>query len=222
MFISIFIFTGCSTVSEDLLLAVCGSYAVPGMVCWDLKDASFSCKVLERDSENRVLFLYQTTSLITGQLERQYVICQKASDRHVFFYEDLCYFPASCIQDMDTFKNINDWNQPLDESRMSRRDFQISFDLFIVSDSQLEYNKSEKACCEALGIDSSQLQKLLLLDVNPAGQELLLLTVIDNTSEKAFLAVVDTDYSVTYVSADQNPMEQVRVLKQESSWVYSQ
>ena len=70
LFVMVCSFSACSDESEDMKLAVCGSYAVPGMFCHDLKGGTYSCDVIERDSYGRILFLYETASVITEKNEK--------------------------------------------------------------------------------------------------------------------------------------------------------
>lgn len=42
-------------VSSDALV-VCGSYAVPGMFCFDLKGGTYDLEILEEDSQGRIMY----------------------------------------------------------------------------------------------------------------------------------------------------------------------
>lgn len=77
--------SGCVDESENLKLAACGSYAVPGMFCHDLKGGTFTCNVVERDSYGRILFWYETTNIITRNKEKVYLICQEMDSKYVYF-----------------------------------------------------------------------------------------------------------------------------------------
>lgn len=57
IFTCLLMFTGCLSQSESHNLAVCGSYAVPGMICYELKGNTFNCEVIEKDTYGRILFL---------------------------------------------------------------------------------------------------------------------------------------------------------------------
>ena len=123
------VITGCTGISEEKGLAACGSFAVPGMFCFDLKGGSFSCEVLERDAQGRILFLYETTSCITNNWEKAYVICQRLESATVYFYEDMCYLFATDSVGLEALKDKNDWSKPLNNEKMAKRDFNVSADL---------------------------------------------------------------------------------------------
>ena len=142
----IILITGCTRISVDKELAACGSFAVPGMFCSDLKGGSFSCKVLERDTQGRILFSYETTSCITNNWEQAYVICQRSDPSAVYFYEDICYILAADTADLEVLKTANDWNKPLNEEKLAKREYGVSADLFLVTSDKLELPKIIDAC----------------------------------------------------------------------------
>ena len=75
--ILLFAVSGCRSRSQELDLAICGSYAVPGMFCWDLKGGTFDVEVLETDEEGRILFSYSAENIITHQIDTALVVCKK-------------------------------------------------------------------------------------------------------------------------------------------------
>ena len=124
--VMVLLFSGCMSESEELKMAACGSFAVPGLVCHDLKGGSFNCKVTQRDDFGRVLFLYETVNVITGNQEKAYVICQRMDSDRVYFYEDICYESlADGTADLDQLKLVNDWGKPLNTEAMSGRKYRI-------------------------------------------------------------------------------------------------
>ena len=70
------VLAGCGHVSQSLELAVCGSYGVPGMMCFDLKGDSYSCEIKETDSSGRILFTYAAYNQIAQEDAVFLVICQ--------------------------------------------------------------------------------------------------------------------------------------------------
>lgn len=219
--IIVFIITGCFDESESMKLAVCGSYAVPGMFCYELKGDTFSCNVSERDKEGRILFIYETKSAISNNVESAYVICQKIDSQYVYFYEDICYQLSTNEKfDIETLKELNDWDKSLDESKMSKRKHDISMDLFIMTESQLDHNKVVLLCCRAFDVDDSQIEFLTVLDVNQSGQAIYLLSIEqDDITEKHFV-LADTNYEISFVEVDADSIDQLSVLKKENGWIY--
>ena len=80
---------------------------------------------IETDSYGRILFVYVTYGYNNKINHRSNwaFVCQK-SDEHYVYYYDNCYIN---IQDkeltnseLDTIKQMNDWNEPLNESKCSK------------------------------------------------------------------------------------------------------
>lgn len=217
--VMVLLFSGCMSESEELKMAACGSFAVPGLVCHDLKGGSFDCKVTQRDDFGRVLFLYETVNVITGNQEKAYVICQRMDSDRVYFYEDICYDSlADGTAGLDQLKLVNDWGKPLNTEAMSGRKYRISFDLFLMMDSETDYNELRKAVCTALDLQKQQVKSLVILDANPAGQELYFLSVEGGES---YLVLLAEDASVFWVDTEDLSQSQIHTFKQESGWVFA-
>ncbi|MBQ9148767.1 MAG: hypothetical protein IJX69_04285 [Oscillospiraceae bacterium] len=213
-------FVGCQSRSQSLDLAICGSYGVPGMFCTDLKGEASTCNVLETDAQGRILFEFTNLSVITGKEETAIVICQKYDSEHVYFYEDQCYIlgavEESAIADL---KEQNDWGCALDEKKMAKRSNQLSLDLYIVTDSKLDYQKVQAACCEALEIDKAEIRELCFLDQDPTGQTMYWLSA--ETAD--YYIIVNTEYEAAFIAAE-NPQpdaEAIADFKQNNGWKYS-
>lgn len=86
----------------------------------DLKGSEASCEVVETDDYGRTLFLYSAPSVISDKVETVAVICQKNTKEGVFFYTGDCFdFTEKSVDDFSRLKERNDWNMPLNESKMS-------------------------------------------------------------------------------------------------------
>ena len=218
----LFSFSSCGSVDIHLELALCGSYAVPGMFCADLKGGS-SCEILEEDGQERILYEYTTYNNISEKEENVLVICQKIDDSYVYFYEDLCYLtPGYTAEDIDHFKNVNDWDKAIDESKLSRRTNHISFDLFIMVDSLLEHNSVREACIRATQLKSDQIKTITILDTDEHEAALYLLIGENNGKKQQFLVIVDTNYHAAamgitdgFVSPDS-----IASFKRDNGWIY--
>ncbi len=213
--------SGCMDLSEDKMLAVCGSYASPGMFCSDLKGgngAPFSIHIIEKDSEERILFLYETTNHISNEWDSVYVICQKIEEKYVYFYEDIGYMVADDNIDLEELKALNDWGMPLNAERMSRRPLKVSFDLFIMDDSELLFNEIKVAVCETLDVDTEEIKQLTRLDVNENGQELYWLSLGEERYEDCYLIMVNPNLEVAYTKADNNYRQQLAEFRKKGEW----
>lgn len=216
-------FVSCKDTVPRLEMAVCGSYGVPGMICYDLKGGKFDCEILEEDSHGRILYEYTTKNVITDKEETTLVICQMFDSEYVYFYEDKCYLlPGYENSEIDTLKEQNDWNEALDQSKMSRREINISFDLVLITDSEIETNSVRSVCRKKLGINDKQLEELCVLDTDHNGHELYWLCVLSNESEAHYLVVASTGYAVSIFPLEDGVMDSAAIaeFKRESGWIY--
>ena len=197
------VLSGCSQQSKTINLAICGSYAVPGMFCQNLKGGSFQCEILETDSKGRILFTYATRNEITGRDEKAVVICQSIDDKNVYFYEDICYLlgdPSN--EQIETLKVSNDWEKDIDHSKMAKRSNETTLDLNIVLQNDLNTNKAIDLCIDKLSIPSDSGCDLLLVDENQEGQAIFLLTVKTETNEQKYLVMINEEYDIHCVAID--------------------
>lgn len=214
-------FAGCSGVSRDIGLAVCGSYSVPGMFCADLKGGSFSCHILEQDSFGRTLYQYEAWDSITEQTENALIVCQAQDDMYVYFYEDICYSlePIDRI-DLESFKKHNDWECPLDYSKTAKRPCSVSFDLYINSGARLDSTKLAAVFCKAMSIDLTQLDSVVFLDCDLIGHELYLVRVINNEESSQFLLISDRKYNIAMMKIINKAIipSDISQFKQQNHW----
>ncbi len=218
-----YLLTGCITrpVAQSRALAVCGSYAVPGMLCNDLKGGTYDCSVLDTDSEGRILFSYTTLNTITDKKETVLIICQSAGSKYVYFYEDICYFMGDPSDSaIETLKKQNDWDCDLDFSKMTRRANNISFDHVLITEDELDYRKIRTACCRAFEIQESQIKDLYILDYNENQQAMYILELEEGNDSERYCVVVNEFYEVCYISINDIDTfySEIAGFKQESGW----
>ena len=103
--------------------------------CWSngevVKDSEI--ELLETDSYGRVMFLYHEGISDWG---RGYGILQKSQDGYAYFYEDDCVLVSGDVwnghdeyfhekwfieEELDAFKVRNDWDQPLNEEKCTKK-----------------------------------------------------------------------------------------------------
>lgn len=216
------ILTGCRLSHDSFLdLAICGSYGVPGMLCADLKGGNFDCEVLEIDSQGRTLFSYTTRNVITEKEETAIVICQVIDSECVYFYEDRCYiFGNPTASEFVSLKEQNDWNCELDYRKMVSRCKEVSFDLFLVVESGLEYSNVCSACSKELNIEQAQIKELCILDKDSNNHELYWLVLERNGIFEKYCILVDSNYKIAYMKA-QGSLEdcaKIASFKQRNGW----
>jgi hypothetical protein len=215
--------TACTSGAKSHELAICGSYGVPGMFCPELKGGTYECSIIDTDSQGRILYEYITQSVIAEEEVTAVVVCQMIDKDYVYYYEDQCYVLAPYTdEDIGALKSKNDWNQPLDRTKMSRRSNKVTLDLFIHKDSQLEYKEVRSACSNTLNIAESRISLLTILDIDPAGNELYWLEIGDDKQGGAYYAIVNLDYEVAILSYEHSAMDngELRAFKQVNGWRY--
>ena len=219
-FVLMLLLSSCEKKINEHELALCGSYGVPGMFCYDLKGENYSCSILEQDEYGRILYEYTTASVISGESETAIVICQKIDPDYVYFYEDICYDVSDNVnQDTSTLKAANDWNKSLNNSKMSRRKNSVSLDLVIERDSLLNYRTVRSSTCEAFGIVEDQIKELCIMDEDYNGNELYFLRVSQNQS---YFLLINSNYEIALLEIDsiQSAYSNITAFKKDNGWVY--
>lgn len=213
------------TMSADthLELALCGSYAVPGMFCADLKGGTHDVTILEEDDYGRIMFSYSAPNTITQKEETALVICQQINEDYVYFYEDICYLlKEHDNHDIEIIKALNEWNRPLDYTKMSKRTNQISFDLFIVTESSMPYANVIQEVSEELGVEASQIVQLQFIDMDNTGNELYWGCTMVNDNVRFYMMHISSTSGVTTMELqeDVNISDIIAGFKLENGWTY--
>ncbi len=184
-------FCSCFSVNIDSSLLICGAYAVPGMFYPEIKGSVTSCDVLEEDEYGRILFLYTAPNVITDKNETVAIICQKNTKENVYFYENDCYkLLSENSYDLSQLKQSNDWNQPLNENKMTYRKKAVSYDNVIITGSAFDIEKIKDICCKHFVVNSSDIIELCLDDVKPNGTSVFYIEFLHNGNlEKIFLSI---------------------------------
>ena len=200
-----------------------GSFAVPGMLCADVKGSRANCEILETDNQGRILFYYETFCVITQKKESSIVICQKYESDYVYFYEDICYlFSEWTDKDIEELKKQNDWNCPLDFTKMSRRHYSVSFDLVLIFDNELDYPVIYAKCMKEWSIDRSQIKDSSMVDIDSSGKNLIWILIQQNNLEKQYIILVDQSYNIQTLEITEvgNLFDELPIFKKNNGWVY--
>ena len=204
--------------SEDNLLSVCGSFAVPGLYCSDLKGGTYTVNILERDEQGRILYEYTAKSLITGKQETALVICQQLENSAVWFFEDECYLLGeSTEQSIARLKERNQWGKELSLAYASKREINITSDLFLTMDAPFEHSKLKEECCKKWGLSQSQIKELAILDT-AAGSGLYWL-VYENGGKtvSGYFLATSQGYAFLEATSHASP-ETLAAFKAENGW----
>jgi hypothetical protein len=173
---------------------------------------------VEEDSYGRILFVYSAPNVITQKTESALVVCQKLDKEYVYFYEDICYIPLSDSNNaIALLKEQNDWDCPLEDTKMSKRANHISFDLFIVTDSTLSYSDAIDTICDALKVEQAQIRALQFIDMDSAGNELFWCRTAANDGYMLLIAS-NRDVAVLEVSDCAASGKMIADFKAENNW----
>ena len=218
--IAVFLFSYCSDDGNILQvdLKICGSYAVPGMFYRDLKGMESTVQVIENDSYGRVLFEYKTRNYIFDEKTTVYVICQKRDFDYVYYYEDICYsFILDEENNFETLKEQNDWDCELNESKMSRRSNDITFDLTIMSHSKLDRQIIKEKYCTNNKVKETDIKEFVLVDYDSAGNAL---RYVYHNGKKTFF-IVDSEYNIVLLEITEDfDFSDLAEFKRNNGWKY--
>ncbi len=191
---------GCQSPFYEFGLLVCGSYAVPGMFCAEMKGETFEITVMETDPQGRVLFSYTTSHLFTGQEETAYVICQVKEETYIDYYEDIAYcFSEKNIPEL---KIQNDWGKRLVPSKMSRRQvLMLNPPSIGMEKIPYDYSNIKNFFAAAVKAAGAELHYQVCFDVNPSGQSLYWVSAIENGEERFYIGFLEVDGTVELLPA---------------------
>ena len=210
-------------VDESIKMKLCGSYAIPGMFSTDLKGMESSIQILERDPEGRILFEYSAYNMVTEKNETALLICQNHDDDYVYFYEDICYIIAEYNEEtVFELKAKNDWNQPINREKSSRRKINVSLDLNINTDSNLSYKQIRNTVISQMKLKQEQILELGFVDKDVAGNEILYLCVKKEDLKEKYVVFVNDSYSISYlkIENDNINIDEYAEFKKNNDWVY--
>lgn len=213
--------SGCYGLSQNLELKICGAYAVPGMLHFDLKGTETSCLLIEKDSEGRILFEWSGCNMISGENTSYLVICQAIEPEYVYFYEDICYIEKTeQCETLQNFKDMNDWGKPMDWERASFRPKKASFDLYMIPSRTLSSDAVASAFFAETGTKLKDVGNSFLLDINPSGQELHCVKTDSFGAEKAILFIVSENMECTFVTTTCLEIDRTAIenLKKQAKW----
>lgn len=134
-------------------------------------------ELYEADEYGRQIFIYSQFSTMLQKSISIYLICQKTDSSYAYYYSDVCYviLPKDDVPSeefMKEFKTINDWNESLDNYKMSKV-------RYVYSDKYERFydetdDKLSGLLREHLGVDSEVNIMHDKLEINSDGQQIVL------------------------------------------------
>ena len=88
----------------------------------------------------------------------------------------------------------------------------------IMTDSKIDYNEAEEACCQTLDLLPSKINVFTTLDINQYGQELFFLSINNDGAKETYCVLINSDYEVFFANVENDFQMQIRQFKQENGW----
>ena len=165
----------------------CCYFACPVCNVWDFRGYGYS-KICT-DSYGRIMF---TEEFYLWKLDNKIkctVIMQKYDGHTVYYYEDDAYYLGDISEsDLKSFKDKNDWGKPLDDSKMTSRHVQMTFDGAISNTPDLS---RDGIISTALNVDDNQILDGFLTDFKSETQAIWLCKVSYDDDEKWFFVIAN-------------------------------
>jgi len=214
------LFISCGSPGPNrVMLHGAASCSIPGMFCHD--PAFAKVQVIEQDDYGRVLFSYTAISGITEQEQTAWVICQKHTDKYVYYYEDMNYSFSNDKDTVASLKQQNDWGEPLDERKFSVRQPKsqiLSPGIYI--DTDLERNKIIRAIKKSYDynyIGSG------ICDADGKGNELWHFALEKDGTVQKFFVISNSEYEIYLLEIvnDTFSPEELHEFKVNSGWHFN-
>ena len=212
-----------SHVPEKFAAISTASFAVPCMFRSDMRGGGYT--ILEKDDYGRVLFAMTEYCILLGAQETVIVIMQKHSDQYVYFYEDICYVTEDKFDEAESsFKELNDWNLPIDESKMSRRKVKYSMDNNLVLDFKEDFSKIRYRWSKELETPDVKIIDYTISDFDGVEYSLYIIVTENEADEKDYyFSIVDIDsYEAKYMKIQDigDFLDDLISFKKSSNWHY--
>ena len=165
----------------------CCYFACPVCDVWDFRGYGYS--IISTDSYGRIMFTEEFSLWTIDDKIKCTVIMQKYDGHTVYYYEDDAYILGNVsISELNSFKNKNDWGKPLDDSKMTSRYVEMTFDGAISNTPDLG---RDGIIPTALNVDDNQILDGFLTDFKSETQAIWLCKVSYDDDEKWFFVIAN-------------------------------
>lgn len=161
---------------DRVMLVTQTSHAIPGARTSDVH-ASSQYEIIETDDYGRKLFAisFDEHPFITATC-----VMQKSDDQSVYYYDNVSYlctekYKSYSQEQIIKLKENNDWNKPLDVTKMIKRKFVNAFSLEPDRESAVNREKVSSAYIQTFGA-SKYLTSAGYFDYSQTGQEIFLVS----------------------------------------------
>lgn len=207
--------SGCFTkrYSADMVMMYTQVFhAVPGTRSFDKH--VIEGEITETDEYGRIQFSFYTGNIMGV------CIMQKHDDKYVYYYDNVCYlvseqFKEPTVEELDYLREINDWNQPLDESKMIERKL-IESTLYIRTIRNLERKELLRIFYSTMTDNEKYMTFVGLCDSSQTGQDLYFVSRTVNMSTTGGYEYVLLDNYFMILNADGSYDPENYIIKFES------
>lgn len=165
----------------------CCYFVCPVCDVWDFRGYGYS--IISTDSYGRIMFTEEFSLWTIDDKIKCTVIMQKYDGHTVYYYEDDAYYLGDISEsEMESFKDKNDWGKPLDDSKMTSRYVEMTFDGAISNTPDLG---RDGIIPTALNVDDNQILDGFLTDFKSETQAIWLCKVSYDHDEKLFFVIAN-------------------------------
>ena len=174
-------------------------HAVPGGRSYDKH--VIEGKIIETDEYGRICFSFETGGLLTG-----ICIMQKYDEEYVYYYDNVSYLTSVWTrryseEEWITFKEQNDWNQPIDEEKMIKREM-VKSNLSPNRESSIDLEAVKEAFYQTMN-ENGYIFGTGYFDYSQTGQEIFLVERYERTKKEDDPYYYEVfDYHLMILNAD--------------------
>jgi hypothetical protein len=168
---------------DRVVLVTQTSHAIPGARTSDVH-ASSQYEIIETDDYGRKLFAisYSVRPFIIATC-----VMQKSDDQNVYYYDNVSYlctekYKSYSQEQIIKLKEDNDWNKPLDATKMIKRELVNHATLQMERKPSNSMEEAQNAFYEKIEKNDKMMTFIQFFDYSTTGQELFLVSRQDNKS----------------------------------------
>jgi len=218
------LFTSClNSVPGHFAMISTASFAVPCMFRWDMKGGGY--EELEKDEYGRILFSLNEYCVLSNAKETVLVIMQKYDDEAVYFYEDIAYTLEEASEETKTqLKELNDWNLPIDETKIAKRRVKYTLDNCLRIDSDSDFSKITNRWEKHFKSMNASVIDRMISDFDGERHKLYVIVVENESKEREYyFSIVDVvSYEIQYMKIEDitDFSEDLIAFKKACNWKY--
>ena len=220
MVLALFSMTACQSLTKMTKKEaprVCCYFACP--VCPATISPFYQTSVIkeEPDSYGRIMITEEFSLWKIDDKIKCTVIMQKYDGHTVYYYEDDAYYLGDISEsEMESFKDKNDWGKPLDDSKMTSRYVEMTFDGAISNSPNLS---GRDIISMALNVDDSQFLDGFLTDFKSETQAIWLCKVSYDDDEKWFFVIANNgEYDAFETDSTLSNLGELGDFKKQIGW----